>query len=321
MDARQEHYRRLLLFEQLFEGKNKFKGPLFHYTRRQGLTGILRSDSLIFWFSAANKLNDMEEGEEIYSIVYAVGNKLLNEHNISEDFFNCLLNCWILSKVVAPFSYYTDDGDKREILDEYDVYILSLSRSKDLASMWRSYTNLPEHDGFVIGLDQNVKDYFLSRTKDLYYQAVHMQFREIIYEDSIKHKILYNDLLLLYKYFCEAKERAQNFVMVYLSSLRFSFKNQGFCDEHEVRFIVKLPSNVPLPGCSKKPYKIEIREGDGYSIPYIEFPLPKKYLSSITIAPTMAVDETNLYLRSLLQSRMYDDNQIQLDASKIKLRF
>ena len=107
MDTRQEHYRRLLLFENLFGGKNKFKGPLFHYTSRQGLTGILRSDSLIFWFSAANKLNDMEEGEEIYSIVYAVGNKLLNEHNISEDFFNCLLNCWILSKVVAPFSYYT----------------------------------------------------------------------------------------------------------------------------------------------------------------------------------------------------------------------
>ena len=88
------------------------------------------------------------------------------------------------------------------------------------------------------------------------------------------------------------------------------FKNGGFAEEQEYRFIFRR----------QKDTKVYFRAKDGFMLPYIEIPLSEKNLpiEEIMIAPQNHIDLAKNGMEYMLHTKGY---KAEVSLSNIKLRY
>ena len=101
-----------------------------------------------------------------------------------------------------------------------------------------------------------------------------------------------------------------------LTSWKMLFKQECFSHEQEVRIIVKIVDKY------KDIWPIKYRTNVGYIIPYIELPIDKYALKSVTLGPFRGSEsqrrlQTEI-LEKMLASKQYD---AKISISKVPVRY
>ena len=105
-------------------------------------------------------------------------------------------------------------------------------------------------------------------------------------------------------------------VSMKLTSWKMLFKQECFSHEQEVRIIVKVVDKY------KDIWPIKYRTNAGYIIPYIELPIDKYALKSVTLGPFHGSESQRRLqmgiLEKMLASKQYD---AKISISKVPVRY
>lgn len=308
------------LLQGFQEGFNESESPylpcedMYHYTSVDGLLGILQPKQMIFWFSDVNFLNDKREGKEVYRYFEALCKKLKNDNRISDDYYTFLRGLKRnQNKMYFPYCY--NEEKLRTVLSTYDAYVLCFSQNKDSLPMWNYYSKSGTYQGYNIEIDvQSFLD-DIRKNRSGY--------------NIVSQKVLYNfedgrldDLIIQNKKTAATEpEEAKYNILNALEEIRYVYKDDHFTHEKETRIVIFLPRKKPPKKFEKEghPFEVKFRTSNNYIIPYIECPIPKDCLSSITIGPLIAQQEAKQSLQKFLKSRGY--NNVEINCSNVPVRY
>jgi len=99
-----------------------------------------------------------------------------------------------------------------------------------------------------------------------------------------------------------------------IAELQFCFKDEHFSHEKEVRAILKIPKDRDISNELTTKY----RTGNGYIIPYVEVPVPKEAITSVTVGPLLEKELAKKNVKEMLESRGYS---CDVYTSEIPIRF
>jgi hypothetical protein len=222
------------------------------------------------------------------------------------------------SSLIAPFN---------EIRDRYRVYAVCFCQDGNQLSQWRAYSK--NATGYAVGFD---KSWFLANShKKTFHdpaliRAIYARGEQLEKARSLVQKCFedtrgrlealldhepQNEVRILGLFFGQVLEDA--------FSLLYSFKDPGFAEEREWRYVV--------PSIQADLDKVQFRELRGMIVPYIEVPsLPsedgKRAPLPITRIIQGPLGDPELGERSLrLLLRKYGYDNVQIERANIPLRF
>ena len=298
--------------------KSSSEMELYHYTTAAGLQGILQKDGIKLWFTRYDCFNDAEEGKQALTLYREVGDTLVKEKNLPEEFWEAIRDIEI-GKTLTP-------------------YVCCFSKNHDSLPMWRYYGKKDGKIGYNIGINDkflfvpqsNLKtSKLLSLFKNL--NSIGF-FYEVIYDDGEKKEKIREEFIQLNHYFIEQREKIapenlHNFIASsslffrsYMAGYQACFKDHHFANEEEVRLVVLIPDNDDK-------IKIKHRVQDGYLVPYVELVIPKEQFDflGITISPLAEQELAESTTRSFLRSVGYpcedEEGKSLIRRSNIPLRF
>lgn len=269
---------------------------LYHYTKSNGINGIVNHNC--FWATKSDFLNDPDEFSHIYGIIDEVCGE-----NIKE---------LVLKEIFLKDSIYAE-RDK-----EQEYFVLSFSKCRDSITMWSEFGN---KTGYNIGFRS---DDIIARIEE----AAEIAYHGLVVYDKKKQKQLIRKSICNYlpnlfhmsldellearkgsredNNYLKACRKFQRTVDVYA----MFFKNGGFAEEQEYRFVFK----------KQKDTKVYFRAKDGFMLPYIEIPLSEKILpvEEIMIAPQNHIDLAKKGVEYMLRTKGY---KAEVFLSNIKLRY
>lgn len=293
---------------------------LYHYTSQQGLEGILQNRNIDFRFTRMDCLNDITEGNGIIEYYKNACKELLQSEEIGKDYFELIIS--VLPLEVELFIY--DDiienvKLKTGSVAEFISYVFSFSSSSDSLPMWNYYLKNAYYDGYNLGFSPSkLKERFHYHPFKCGYLS---EFIVVEYDKCEKDDIIKDYLRALYAYRCEDDaelSETKEAISRELSKWRYSFKEDSFSHEKEVRLVIKVPLNDDKTEFAPF-FKNELRYNKEDKIPkYISASVyDKMALSEITLAPS--ADENKLKkLLLVLEDKGYD---VKVNFSKIPVRF
>ncbi|MCV3771439.1 DUF2971 domain-containing protein [Enterobacter sp. RD4-1-1] len=262
---------------------------IFHYTDLNGLKGILDNNSL--WATNIRFLND--ENESVHGcLCFKNTIEHLNEDIVSER-----------EKIVlrgAIDLYMGEDVYFSKYMK--NVYSISFCRSNDKLSQWRGYGNM---QGVCLEFDENLL------INNLDYEGLKLLHKDVIYTDE-NSTVEMNDKITGFFRGLEVSELEffDSFVAfigaceLVEENIPF-FKNIGFSEEEEFRFIFTPKNNMK---------KVSFRVNSYGLIPYLEMKMiegARLPLKRIIIGPSKDKQLLRSGIEMFLTSKGYDDVEIQ----------
>jgi DUF2971 family protein len=220
---------------EILESHARPSGPLFHYTNKAGLVGILQSQQL--WLTEYAKLNDAHE------IQYGV--QIIREHIFSQ----------VISENIRLFwdSIFTDIHTI--VSNIFDFYICSFCMEQNHPYAWQNYAN--DGAGFSIGFK---KEFFIGYTElpeehgdapnfgrgKVYYDYNFLakyiiDLVNIVQNDLIKENALRNTEDAKIK-----RDYIAKYFWVTLFPFLISLKRKIFEKEREHRIYTSMPQSISL---------------------------------------------------------------------------
>lgn len=269
---------------------------LYHYTKSNGINGIINHNC--FWATKSDFLNDPNEFSHIQGIIDEVCREHIKDASLKEMFLTD--------------SLYAEKEKRRE------YFVLSFSKCRDSITMWSEFGN---KTGYNIGFKS---DEIIERIEE----AAEIAYHGLVVYDTKKQKQLIRRNLLGYlpglvkmpldklleagsndrqdSSYLKACRKFRKMAEVYA----MFFKNEGFSEEQEYRFIFK----------KQKDTTVYFRAKDGFMLPYIEIPLSEGNLpiEEIMVAPQNHIDLAKSGMEYMLYTKGYRAN---VSLSNIKLRY
>lgn len=255
---------------------------LYHYTSIEVLCKLLNgyrenmsTGNMIFWASSIFTMNDPQEmrhGKEVLGKLIPANEIVFGippEDRLDISSVDC-------DKLLSDFKNST--------------FIISLSMKSDDLYMWNMYGD--RGYGVMIEFDNCIKVDSIYNTEDY-------DLEEVCYTDGIKNypllRDIYNEGLTKWRSCCnneQSNKYKEDTISKLFKYLCPSIKSASYEKEEEFRIRI---NNVPIES-------IKFRVNNKILIPYIEVPIPVKYLRSITIGPCCDTALSKYTLRYLLNS-------------------
>lgn len=287
---------------------------IFHYTRIEGLKGILETNN--FWVSHSSFMNDISEIKYSYQLIIDVLREILERESRLElkKFYDILL-----MKMEENIKKETNDDSRifRGTSYRPSEYVLSFSLNKDSVQLWSSFTG---RSGYNVGIDFKGINNILKTNRNnicipgIVIYDIHKQ-RNIILKKTEEFKAIYckyyNSLL---------EEDLIKLSVEYSSSMRLYsnfFKNPVFQNDEEFRIVFYNYYN-------KTHIKPNYRVKDNILIPFINaFNKETEIipLKSIVVGPTNHSDLAMEGLTFFLSDLGYMTQNIDIRNSLIPLRY
>ncbi len=269
---------------------------LYHYTKSNGINGIINHNC--FWATKSDFLNDPNEFSHIQGIIDTVCQENIKNESLKEMFLND--------------SVYAEREKQRE------YFVLSFSKCRDSITMWSEFGN---KTGYNIGFRSEEIIARIEAAAEIAYHGLVVynmkKQKQLIKRNLCSYlpnllRMPLNDILE-----AGARNRQDN---AYLKACRkfqkmaevyaMFFKQEGFCEEQEYRFIFK----------KQKDTAVYFRVKDGFMLPYIEILLSSENLpiEEIMIAPQNHIDLAKSGIEYMLHTKGY---RAKTALSNIKLRY
>lgn len=269
---------------------------LYHYTKSNGINGIINHNC--FWATKSDFLNDPNEFSHIQGIIDTVCQENIKNESLKEMFLND--------------SVYAEREKQRE------YFVLSFSKCRDSITMWSEFGN---KTGYNIGFRSEEIIARIEAAAEIAYHGLVVynmkKQKQLIKRNLCSYlpnllRMPLNDILE-----AGARSRQDN---AYLKACRkfqkmaevyaMFFKQEGFCEEQEYRFIFK----------KQKDTAVYFRVKDGFMLPYIEILLSSENLpiEEIMIAPQNHIDLAKSGIEYMLHTKGY---RAKTALSNIKLRY
>ncbi|MEA3476534.1 MAG: DUF2971 domain-containing protein [Candidatus Cloacimonadota bacterium] len=257
---------------------------LYHYSNQAGLMGILKSKKI--WATNILYFNDSMEFKYASQLIRREFRQIFSSNDKNKNAFYDLI-------------------DRSNILKEYEVYVSSFSREKDLLSQWRAYC--PKNDGYSIGFKfDELSKYSTQLSQSILLPCVYNQKDKKNIIDNLKQFVLSELINIL-----ELNKNSKSQIEDKLESLSNTYtkmfllvvsvlKDDSFSEEKEWRIIY-------FKSKKEDSTLINFRAGTSTIIPYVELELKTKFrffpLSEIIIGPNqykqLARESLKIYLNSL----------------------
>lgn len=306
--------------------KNNTPKIVYHYTSPIGLLSIVADkeenhNNATLWFTRWDSLNDKKERYDIQEVLKEY--KKSKGDDIPKEFQDAIqklidtdVNEWELS-----LRSFIIDADKKIIseIDSKNVYICSFSSDKDSLPMWNYYSKSNRYEGYALEIDfekwkERVKKLLIGYALDI---------RQVIYQKEAKMAKLdaivlrcKKDLEIVQKNpkGIQGTEDIKRNLSLAIAELQFCFKDEHFSHEKEVRAILKIPKDRDISNELTTKY----RTGNGYIIPYVEVPVPKEAITSVTVGPLLEKELAKKNVKEMLESR---GCSCDVHTSEIPIRF
>jgi len=289
-------------------GKN-----LFHYTSQDGLIGIVNKKQI--WCSHIFYLNDIEENLNGWKIFFDVLKKYKATENKASSFRQEIQN---YARVHSEIDF--DNLENRDMkklrIDQYNLFVFSLSREEDDLSQWRSYT--PESRGFCIHFkfdETFIKEQktFLNGDPNDNSSASNCQIllRECIYKPLTKEVAMTRLLDYYFQQFANQTQSWAQELYLRIHFLSLFFKNEKFEHEKECRLVVRVHDQ-----CKEL---IKIKPGKTFLVPYIELDTIPNSIKGITIGPSPFPYHSEAALKTLIRNSGLDIN-MSINRSNVPYR-
>lgn len=280
----------------------KEKGALYHYTSSQGLLGILRSESL--WFTDARYLNDESEGLIIYDLILETvsNHQDLKFKNVVQEF------------VKREKSYYEDneeelcERDKNVISTNKRYYICSFSKNPDNLSLWRNYTKTDTCAGYNLAFENLSESISPSEKQPLEFYGIY----RVIYDLQTQKDIVKKCIEGYYPLWKQGKRDIMTKFAFLINLCKFSFKQESFKSEEEVRVVVSDDLR------ETESEELKIRNVKDFFAPYYEVPIKLASIKAIGISPTI---KSQLSINSMYYLKKKYGLFCEIKKSNIPLRY
>lgn len=303
--------------------------PLWHYTSVDGLMGIVSKEeqTLHFWFTRSDCLNDTSEGRHIIELFRSVCSELYEQGDIDESF-------WEITKSIDISPYHlisyplppTEDYVSCGMVDaaQCEAYICCFSLKEDSLDMWRYYSK--NSGGYAIKLLPIIfnrqKEYkFLACNKDNVFYCI--ESFKVIYDYDEKMSILKGlvaDAYNLYRYISgdlNEIEEMKKCVSGILQSYQYRFKHECFASEQEFRFVCYRPTVKPELLINALP-EVCYRSQNGVIVPYIDIAVKDAYILEVLISPLIENQSSENTTQEFLKSRGFPNCTVR--KSKLPTR-
>jgi hypothetical protein len=297
------------LFDYNWQLKHTEQRHLFHYTSVTALKNILETKEL--WASKSDFLNDYSEINYIIEIFNKVYDYVASNFNTEiVGFFELVKND------LANYFQRKFNGNEFS-----SIFIVSMSENQDSLVLWSNYSKI---DGYNICFDTaQLMDVVINhREENKIYDTVHVG--KIIYNEEEQIKILFNEIMRIYKMFrehsrfdIETINQAVVLCQVAVETYSMFFKKSAFEQEDEFRIAFIITDQEKLKR------NIKYRIDNGSLIPYISIPLewPVHPFFGVTIGPKNNTDTSVIGLRHFLKYKGFPDFSNNVFKSMIPLRF
>lgn len=287
--------------------------PLYHYTKLEGLKGIIRNRSI--WFTHTSTLNDPTE------LIYGkqlILNQLNNELNKNHE------------EIIVKFLHALIGEINRFDKIMYETYVACFCESDNLLSQWRGYAH--GGGGYNLGFSftSDIKFY---QTLDNIEKDSHIILRKIIYKENDQNQLIADYITSILSYAGDAIKYFQSHggipeiweLMAAMESanilcdLMLSFKNPVFIEENEWRLIlVRQPEH--------KANQLKFRENEKLLIPYIETFIIEQIegksffpLRSIKFGPMLDVLSTRSALKLFISKESAAESTVNINANGVRI--
>lgn len=304
---------------------------VYHYTSPSGLLGIVDNEkdheNAKLWFTRCDSLNDKSERCDIQKVLKKY--KELRKDTIPkefrdviEDLINTEVTKWKLSPI--PWHYYDDIHNLKCMNlsdpDPDNIYICSFSMDEDSLPMWNYYSKSSHYEGYALGIDVAK---WGEHVKEL--NGCALDIRRVIYDekDKIKkideivsecEKDLKNESIQKILSTILGTEYIEQNLSLRIARLQLVFKDKHFSHENEVRAILRIPKDKDISDGLTTKY----RTGNGYIIPYVEAPVPKEAITSVTVGPLLEKELAEKNVKEMMESRGYS---CKVHTSEVPIRF
>jgi len=292
---------------------------LYHYTTSDGLLGILKSRKLhcshIFY------LNDYEENLNAWKYYFKLVETWKHDDQKGVHFAALLKNQFEHWKIFNSETISLEAFAKFRI-NEFYLFVFSLSRMDDDLTQWRAYTD----DSIGFGIKFNFNEGFLydqSRFKEprvaSNYANCKLLIRNCIYNTKEKEEIIKKLIDRTFEDYKNGKGNWPNELFFNMLSLNIFFKNDKFESEQECRVAV-LPETTILFTHDKEAGSLHFKNGKSFLIPYIEMDLTANILKEVKIGPTPFPNHSLASISMLLKKYDNKYGPITTTLSRIPYR-
>lgn len=290
--------------------KNNVPNTVYHYTSPSGLLGIVDngedSKNAKLWFTRWDSLNDKNERYDIQEVLKEY--KELKGNDIREEFQDAiqeLINTEVTKWDLPPILWNNDKNPSIDEPDPENIYVCSFSTDRDSLPMWNYYSKSSHYEGYALGINlEKWKKY--AKISGGYTLDV----RQILYQEEDKIEKLDEVVSKFEEHLKIVQKNPQTIVgpewikhafLLRIAALQFFFKNKHFSHEKEVRVILQIPKDKDIS--NELPTKY--RTGYGYTIPYVEVPMPKEAITSVRVGPLFDKElaKKNVNVKEMLESR------------------
>lgn len=297
--------------------KNNVPNTVYHYTSPSGLLGIVdneeNSKNAKLWFTRWDSLNDKNERYDIQEVLKEY--KELKGDSIPKEFQDAiqkLIDTDVDEWELPPILWHHYDMNHLKCMNFSDpnpdnIYICSFSTDGDSLPMWKCYSKSSHYEGYALGIDVAKWE---ERVKEL--NGCALDIRRVIYDekDKIKkideivsecEKDLKNESIQKILSTILGTEYIERNLSLRIARLQLVFKDKHFSYENEVRVILRIPKDKDIS--NELPTKY--RQGYGYTIPYVEIPVPKEAITSVRVGPLFDKElaKKNVNVKEMLESR------------------
>lgn len=293
----------------------------YHYSALESLMGMMETNKI--WMSKGTFLNDSNELLYILGIIESISAKV--EQRIKKKYGNSEKT----NKLTALFSREFDETMQKfedEIsLDDYEVYILSLTKNKDSLALWYNYA---KGDGYNIGFSS---EEMLKKINDFSDQVINQYkvvYGQVIYDRTKQEEIILSFFMdtveHLYQKYNEIKfENMQKVITDHLFSIittcSIFFKNEVFKSEEEYRIAFSKKINKDS---DDQDIQVFFRSQNGIVIPFIMIDFDSMLpIRNITIGPKNNIDVAKAGMEQFLKSKGYVVEEIDIVKSIAELRY
>lgn len=294
---------------------------MYHYTSREGIEGIIKEndEQPSFWCTRYDVLNDYSEGHEFLIKYQNTITKLLNKSEISAEFYSII-------KEIEPNNLFLFLDVRDQLIHPVlcDAYICSFSGKRNSLPMWNYYGKTDRDNAFNIGVTVNkIGSYWDKIEKDV----VGRKLFKVIYDDAEKEKIIAELVRTTYELYrdpdltCKGDKESviRQFYSAFFNTYRFAFKYEDFSFEDEYRLVLIVPQNISF---GPNDYKVQFRESNGLSVPYIEYCWNDCKLVEVICGPNgKSVEEKKTYAQDVENFLKGRQCYIKTDYSDIPVRY
>lgn len=268
---------------------------LFHYTRRTGFLGILKSRQI--WASHASSLNDASEINYPYEVLTATLQRLRLEAQ---------------SGIIQAFL----SGMEARTAALPSVFVASFTKEGDRRTQWPIYSKVG--DGYSLGFES-----FLPPGALLLEVEYSREQQEARLEERIRRIIGLLNWLDGLGRSAEQRERALQVCLEFVpDSLWVSllgFKHPGFYEEKEWRWCYLEPK----PGEGRLTLPVQVRDTEKGKVRYVEFALSESdaitpRLREVVVAPGADADARKASAEEALREFGFDQTLVR--TSSLPLR-